>query len=856
MISENVSFGTTEPIEGRLISGFYRGYESKHPDLFLAIRDTDGRKHFLNGFPSEVRPFCYVAEKDKDMVVKTLDRMFVKYTLVDEGHEQGIGEGKAHKLYLWEPWRVGNLKKYFRAQLEIELLEADIPYIRRVRIEKDIKAGVRVENGVMSSYNGVLPKPRNLYIDIEVDDSMGFPEEAGEFYILCVGWADDDGNEGCFTWEFGVTEEKDMLQDFYDFALQYDHIVVWNKDFEGSHLPKRCKKLGLRTEWRAWRLVDLAEFYRMYNQHNHFEKLPVGYLEVLKKFRGKLNSMGIRIRDERLRRLPCYHDAWKNDPEDMIDVNVSHAYALYVMEKAMEVISLYSSVADEIGMFVDSTTMNSQVVDTLALRMIKDSRKKWVVPSNTGLRGKGFKGAVVFPAKRGVHEFVYLFDFTSLYNRIIQSYYLDPMAYSKWKGTFTVEGVDEYIKFAKVFGSVYGVEVNMDGVVKRLPVFPAILWTMEQRRNELKDMRKKYPHGTPEYELYDSLQKAAKVVLLACYGVLGMTSSRWAVSKKIPVEYMVYKDIDYRVVGEAKEKFVGMVTHIAREALEDTKDFFDAEDNVDVIYGDTDSVFTQPTNLIDMSKKFDDLTENDMTKLLDYGVKYGDKLEKFYQSRFESGIEMKLEKIFDRGIFGKAKKQYYCRVIWDEDGGWQMDKDGKLSWYEYTKGLPLVRTDRCNFLKTYQRKTLQTMLDDPEDLAPMWDVATKQLYANELDHMLILRIGIKRPLHTYTILTPQVRAAMKLVERGGSIRPGEKMAFIIVDVKKSKPVVEPIDETLEPEEAVALYPKLTKKALDYYWKKRIWKNIHPFLDLVLTEKQIQTIELTKEKKTSLSQFFS
>jgi len=514
------------------------------------------------------------------------------------------------------------------------------------------------------------------------------------------------------------------------------------------------------------------------------------------RFRGKLNSKGIRIRDERLRRLPCYYDAWKNDPEDMIDVNTSHAYALYVMEKAMEVISLYSSVADEVGMFVDSTTMNSQVVDTLALRMLKSSRKRWVVPSNTGLRGKGFKGAVVFPAKRGVHEFVYLFDFTSLYNRIIQSYYLDPMAYSKWNGTFTVDGVDEYIKFAKVFGEVYGVVVEMDGKETRLPVFPAILWTMEQRRNELKDMRKKYPHGTPEYELYDSLQKAAKVVLLACYGVLGMTSSRWAVAKEIPRQFIVMDDVDYRVPGEAKEKFVGMVTHIAREALEDTKDFFDDEDDVDVIYGDTDSVFTQPTNLVNMSKKFDDLTADDMTRLVNYGVEYGDKLEKFYESRFESGIEMKLEKIFDRGIFGKAKKQYYCRVIWDEDGGWQMGEDGKLSWYEYTKGLPLVRTDRCAFLKTYQRKTLQTMLDNPDDIAPMWDKATRQLYANELDHMLILRIGVKRPLNTYTILTPQVRAAMKLVERGGSIRPGEKMAFLIVDVKKGKPVVEPIDETL------------------------------------------------------------
>jgi len=854
-----VEFGTPDyPVEGRLISAFYRAYNNNYPDLFLCIRDTSGKKIFLDKIRSDIRPFCYVGEKDMDLVKRGLNTMAVKHYFDEKPYDVGVGEGTAFKLYLWEPWRVGSIKRYFRASFDIELFEADIPYIRRFRIEKGIKAGVRIENGIITAYDGVLPKARNLYIDIEVDDSMGFPEEAGEFYILCIGWADDDGNEGCFTWNYGEEyTEADMLQDFYNFALQYDNLVVWNKDFEGEHLPKRCAKLGLSTEWRAWRLVDLAEFYRMYNQYNHLEKLPVGYLETVKKFRGKLDSMGIRIRDERLRRLPSYYDAWKNDPEDMVNVNISHAYALYVMEKAMEVISLYSSVADETGMFVDFTTMNSHVVDTLALRMLKDSRKRWVIPSNTGLRGKGFKGAVVFPAKRGVHEFVFLFDFTSLYNRIIQSYYLDPIAYSKWGGTFTVDGVGEYIKFAKIFGEMYGIKVDMgEGDVRRLPIFPAILWTLEQRRNELKAKRKTYPHGTPEYELYDSLQKAAKVVLLACYGVLGMTSSRWAVSKEIPREYIVQEEIDYRVVGEAREKFVGMVTHIAREALEDTKEFFDEQDDVDVIYGDTDSVFTQPVGLLDMSKKYGDLTEDDLVKLLKFGVDYGDKLEKFYESRFESGIEMKLEKIFDRGVFGKVKKQYYCRTIWDEDGGWQMDGD-KLSWYEYTKGLPLVRTDRCAFLKTYQRKTLQTMLDNPEDIAPMWDVAVRKMYNNEVDHMFILRIGVKKPLSDYKSQTPQVRAALKNVERGLKHRPGEKVAFIITDVKKGgKSVVEPIDETLDPIEAVAKLPPLTKKALDYYWKKRIWKNIQPFLDLVLTEEQITVIELNKEKKTSLKQFFS
>ena len=71
------------------------------------------------------------------------------------------------------------------------------------------------------------------------------------------------------------------------------------------------------------------------------------------------------------------------------------------------------------------------------------------------------------------------------------------------------------------------------------------------------------------------------------------------------------------------------------------------------------------------------------------------------------------------------------------------------------------------------------MLDDPEAIAGLWDTAARKLYANELDHMLILKIGVKRPLNTYKTPSPQVRAAIKLVERGGKHRPGEKVAFIV-----------------------------------------------------------------------------
>jgi DNA polymerase elongation subunit (family B) len=408
---------------------------------------------------------------------------------------------------------------------------------------------------------------------------------------------------------------------------------------------------------------------------------------------------------------------------------------------------------------------------------------------------------------------------------------------------------------------MYGIEVEGKG---RLPIFPAILHQLEQRRNALKDERANYPQGTPEYEMYDSMQKAAKVILLACYGVLGMSSSRWKILKAIP-EDMILRvgsginledaEMDYRVPNEPLERFVGMVTYIARNALVGSKDFFDADTEAEILYGDTDSDFVKPVDLIDPDKNYKTITSEDMAKLYQFGVDYAKKLSQFFSDKFEAGIDMKLEKIFDRAVFGKAKKQYYCRTIWDEDGGWQTDADGKLTWYEYTKGLPLVRTDRTAFLKRTQRTTLQTMLDDPKMLERYWAKETKAFFANRYDHELILRIGIKKPLDEYKSITPVVRAARKLVERGENVRIGEKVAFLVVDIKNKKKIAEPIDETLDPIEAVKQYPPVTKKALEYYWKNRIWKNIKPFLELVLTDRDIQEIELQKTQMKSVKSWF-
>jgi len=852
-----------QPVIGRIVSSFYKGYKGKPPKLYFAIRTPEGKKVFPKGISAPL-PYFYCREEDLDKISEELTLKSIEHMVSPEPTLKfAMNEGNVYKVKVYAPWEVGGLKKHFR-KLNIEIMEADILYERRVRIDKGIKNGILISNNQIFPYHGKLPRRRYLYIDIEIDDSKGFPETPGNYSILCIGTTNDEGEEKFFTWKFGSGTEKEMLEKFFDYATEYDELVMWNADFDKQHIIKRSKKLELQVEWRIFRWVDLAEFYRIYYQKTYWEQLPIAYKDTLKKYAGKLKELGI-VKFEKIDRLAGYYTAWKTNPEELKRVNQSHSYALYVMEKAMELISVRAHVADEIGIFTEQTKWNSHIVNTLAMRYIKEKKLNYVINSSGEYSGKkGFRGAVVFPPKKGIFSFIYLFDFTSLYNRIIQGYLLDPITYYKWNKTFTEEGINAYVDFAREFAKKKGVEVEIKkGVFEKFPLFPAMLHELEKRRNAYKKERKKHPHGSSLYEEFDAKQKSMKVVLLACYGVLGMKSSRWAIERRIPERMMLVIpegkedeiEEDYRVPNKPFEKFVGMITHLAREALKSSKFFFEEDKMIEILYGDTDSDFIKPKDLIDETKTYKDLTEEDLKKLEDFGVKCTKKLEEFFSKNFQEGIEMKLEKIFDRGIFGDVRKQYYCRTIWDEDSGWQKDSEGNITWYEYTKGLPLVRSDRTKFLQIYQKETLNQMLNDPKKLYPMWARIINDYYNNKLDHMLILRIGVKKRLDEYEDETPNVQAARKLVERGEQFRPGEKVSFIVIDIDKNgKKVAEPVDFNLDSKEAIKHLPKLTKAALDYYWNDRLWNNIKPFLAMVLEEDEIRKIEFIKTGETSFSRF--
>ncbi|GAA0171134.1 DNA metabolism protein [Lithospermum erythrorhizon] len=159
-------------------------------------------------------------------------------------------------------------------------------------------------------------------------------------------------------------------------------------------------------------------------------------------------------------------------------------------------------------------------------------------------KGPSYSGGLVLEPKRGLYDkYILLLDFNSLYPSIIQEYNI----------CFTT------------------VERSADGMIPRLPsnktvgVLPELLKKLVERRRRVKSMLKK-AKGL-KIQQFDITQQALKLTANSMYGCLGFPNSRFYA-----------------------KPLAELITLQGREILQSTVDLVQNTLNLEVIYGDTDSI--------------------------------------------------------------------------------------------------------------------------------------------------------------------------------------------------------------------------------------------------------------------------
>ena len=346
-----------------------------------------------------------------------------------------------------------------------------------------------------------------------------------------------------------------------------------------------------------------------------------------------------------------------------------------------------------------------------------------------------YVGALVLKPKPGVHENIAVLDFSSMYPSLMIKYNISP-------DTLVPEGEE--------VNDVYVAPEVGHRFRKEPPGFyRRVLSDLLRVRSEIRERMKGLDKSSRMYRVLDARQRAVKTITNACYGYAGWTGARWYI----------------RPVAEATTAW-GRAT--IRETIKTASEL-----GLDVVYGDTDSVF----------------------------VKYDpEKVEEFLKAVGERiGLRIKPDKIYRRVLFTEAKKRYAGML-----------EDGRID----IVGLEVARGDWAEIAKRVQRDVIEIILREGD---------VRKAVSRVREYISMVRSGevplkdlviwktLTKELDEYKVRAPHVEAARKLLEAGWELTLGDKVGYVIVKgpgklYEKAKPYI-----MAKPDEVDT----------DYYVKKQV-----------------------------------
>merc|ERR1740121_401708 len=346
-------------------------------------------------------------------------------------------------------------------------------------------------------------------------------------------------------------------------------------------------------------------------------------------------------------------------------------------------------------------------------------------------RGKAeYTGGLVLEPKVGLYDdFVMLLDFNSLYPSIIQEHNI----------CFTTVERPNEMEVSRCQSEVelLGKTRAPDGTEEE-GVLPKVLRTLVESRRTVKSAIKS-ERDPRRLQMLEIRQKALKLTANSMYGCLGFRHSRFYA-----------------------KPLAALITSKGREALQTTIAVVQQELTLDVVYGDTDSVFV-----------------NTKTQDFDQAMQAAEQIKRSVNKKYKR-LEIEIDGIFATVMLLKKKKYAAVKVV-----------DWKKQVFETeVKGLDIVRRDWCRLAKEVGEKVLLKVLNrEGKEEAVQWVHG----YITEQGQMMDEK---QVPLEKYVItkgLTkdpkdypdaknqPHVQVALRLQARGRAVRPGQEVEYVICE---------------------------------------------------------------------------
>ena len=330
-------------------------------------------------------------------------------------------------------------------------------------------------------------------------------------------------------------------------------------------------------------------------------------------------------------------------------------------------------------------------------------------------------GGHVLDSLPGLYANVMVFDFKSLYPSIIRTFNLDPMAYvtDAADGTAITASANEYI------------EAPNGARFRREPgILPGILDALFPRRDAAKRAGD------------TNTSQAIKILMNSCYGVLGTPACRFH-----------------------NPAIANAITGFGKALLLWSKAWFENA-GLEVLYGDTDSLFVRDRSVVDADGHGADEGTAAHVRGGQLAGELTGALSRYIAQQWQvtSRLELEFEKVYLRLLLPSVRhgkegaRKRYAGLLQTATG----------SELEFT-GMEVVRRDWTDLAKMVQRELYARLFADREVAAYLAQIV-REVRAGGHDALLVYRKGLRKSVAAYTQNTPpHVAAARKMTEAPGRL---------------------------------------------------------------------------------------
>ncbi len=644
---------------------------------------------------------------------------------------------------------------YIERDKKLQLIKVRIPDNVKENLFNLLKSEDIEYGDILDRYLPVflypVPHIDRVAIDIEVFtpklDRIPDSKEA-EYNIISAAFASTDGLNKVFVLRRANLEnskkvedlpsnveiiyfddEKEMIKEIFNVINQYPIVITFNGDnFDLRYLYHRAIRLKFKKEEIPIELtkdeahvkygvhIDLYKFFynnaiKVYAFGNAYKEVT---LDTIAKALLGTSKVEIEkpISELSLEELAHYNYQDAKITLDLTTFNNNLTLKLIILLMRISRLPMEDLVRQGVSSWVKSLFYaEHRIRNYLIPRPEEITGLKGTVDTTPIIKGKKYKGAIVVEPKPGVHFNVVVLDFASLYPSVIKKYNL---SYE------TVRCVHPECRDQKVPETNHWVCKKRRGLTSQI-----IGFLRDIRVKWFKPMSKNKNLPDEVRNWYSVVQQALKVFINASYGVFG-------------AEHFPFYCLPVAESTAAIGRYAIMKTIKKAKEL-----------GVEVVYGDTDSVFLKEPS------------EEKIRELIRW-------------SSGELGIELDVDKVY-RYLALSQRKKNYLGVF----------NDGSVD----IKGLTGKKRNTPIFLQKAFMEVVRVLgevksAEDFEKAKEKIREIAQECYRKLEERKysleeLAFKVQLTKPLKQYVKTTPQhVKAARMLAAQGKDIRPGDIITFV------------------------------------------------------------------------------